>query len=100
MNSAERLFCSSSLWRYLSARNALPWILSGAQLGDHFLEIGDGYGAATPYLEMHVSRVTSLEYDYRSLRKLKSQINSAATLPDFQGSELQLRHKTWQVFVR
>jgi SAM-dependent methyltransferase len=80
MNAAERLFCSSSLWRYISARKALPWILSGAQLGDHLLEIGAGYGAATPYLEMHVSRVTSLEYDYKSLCKLKSQINSAASL--------------------
>jgi ubiquinone/menaquinone biosynthesis C-methylase UbiE len=79
MNAAERLFCSSSLWRYLTAHKVLPWILSGVQLGDHLLEIGAGYGAATPQLARHVSRVTSLEYDYQSLRKLKSQISSAAS---------------------
>ena len=45
-------------------------------LGDHLLEIGAGYGAATPHLRKCVSRVTSLEYDARMIRKLKN--NSAA----------------------
>ena len=75
MNSLERLFCSSSCWRYLSRQTVLPWILSGSRLGDHILEIGAGYGAATRYLGGRVARVTSLEYDPRSLPKLKKNNN-------------------------
>ena len=75
MNGLERLFCSSSCWRYLSRRAVLPWILSGSRLGDHILEIGAGYGAATRYLGERVARVSSLEFDLRSLAKLKKNNN-------------------------
>lgn len=81
MNGFERCFCSSSLWRYLSRRHALPWILSGARLGDHLLEIGAGYGAATCYLQERVARVTSLEYDAKLLGKLKKQANGRPNAP-------------------
>ena len=73
MNAFEHFFCSSSLWRYITQRQLLPWVLSGTRLGDHLLEIGAGYGAATPHLRTRVSRVTSLEYDHNSALKLKSQ---------------------------
>lgn len=69
MNSLEHVFCSSSLWRYVSNRQILPWVLSGSRLGDHILEIGAGYGAATSHLSERVERVTSLEYDARTLAK-------------------------------
>jgi hypothetical protein len=72
VNAAEHIICSSSLWRYFTGRELLPWLLSGTLLGDHLLEIGAGYGAATPTLKTRVSRVTSLEYDQRSSLKLKS----------------------------
>jgi ubiquinone/menaquinone biosynthesis C-methylase UbiE len=71
MNAAEHLICSSSLWRYVTKRRLLPWILSDTSLGDHLLEIGAGYGAATEQLRRRVSRVTSLEYDHVSTQKLK-----------------------------
>lgn len=71
MNAIEHFFCSSSLWHYFSQRKLLPWVVSSTQLGDHLLEIGAGYGAATPYLRQRVTRVTSLEYDHRSTRHLK-----------------------------
>lgn len=73
MNSLEHIFCSSSLWRYVSNRQILPWVLSGSRLGDHILEIGAGYGAATGHLKDRVERVTSLEYDPRSLAKWHKQ---------------------------
>ena len=73
MNAFEHFFCSSSLWAYLTERQLLPWVLSGARLGDHLLELGAGYGAATPYLRKRVTQVTSLEYDSRSLAKLKAR---------------------------
>jgi SAM-dependent methyltransferase len=71
MNRLEHLFCSSSFWRRFSHRSVLPWLVSGSQLGDHILEIGAGYGAATGFLRQRVARVTSLEYDVRSVAKVK-----------------------------
>ena len=77
MNAFENFFCSSSLWRYMTRRQLLPWLLSGTNLGDQLLEIGAGYGAATAYLQTRVSRVSSLEYDHKSTLKLKAQMNGA-----------------------
>lgn len=85
MNSFEHFFCSSSLWRYLSQRQVLPWVLSGSRLGDHILEMGAGYGPATGYLCERVQRVTSVEYDASSLKKLRRRYNgdrSAAVCGD------------------
>jgi ubiquinone/menaquinone biosynthesis C-methylase UbiE len=82
MNALEHYLCSSSLWRYISQRQLLPWVLSGVRLGDHILEIGAGSGAATDYLRQHASRVTSLEYDHDSAIKLKArhQLHSCGVL--------------------
>jgi ubiquinone/menaquinone biosynthesis C-methylase UbiE len=80
MNAAEHLFCSSSLWRYFTGRHLLSRILSCAQLGDHLLEIGAGYGAATAHLQSRVARVTSLDYDLNSVRKLKFRNNGGSTI--------------------
>jgi ubiquinone/menaquinone biosynthesis C-methylase UbiE len=77
MNAFEHCFCSSSLWRYVGERRVLPWLLAGSRLGDHLLEIGAGYGAATGFLSERVERVTSLEYDFGALSKLKKQQLSA-----------------------
>jgi len=63
MNRLENWFCASRLWRYVTKRQLLPWILAGTDLGDHLLEIGAGPGAATEDLRGRVIRVTSLEYD-------------------------------------
>jgi len=90
MNRMEHFFCSTSLWQRVTHRFLLPWVLSGARLGDHVLEIGAGYGAATGHLLKLAPRVTSLEYDPRLLRRLKAKhqcaelttlCGDAATLP-------------------
>jgi SAM-dependent methyltransferase len=73
MNTIEHFFCSSSLWRYFSERHLLPWVLAGNRLGEHTLEIGAGYGAATRYLRGRAERVTALEYDRGSLLKFMEQ---------------------------
>ncbi len=64
-------------------------MLSGARLGDHLLEIGAGYGAATSYLQGRVARVTSLEYDANSLAKLKKHGNGQTCSP-VQGDAARL----------
>jgi SAM-dependent methyltransferase len=90
MNQLEHFFCATSLWQRMTHRFLLPWVLSGARLGDHVLEIGAGYGAATGHLLKLAPRVTSLEYDPRLLRKLRANhqcaeltalCGDAATLP-------------------
>ena len=73
MNRLEHFFCSTSLWQRMTHRLLLPWLLSGAHLGENVLEIGAGYGAATGYLLKLAPRVTSLEYDPRLLQKLQER---------------------------
>ena len=51
----------------------MPWLLAGARLGNHVLEVGAGYGAATGQLAKMVPRLTSLEYDLGSLKKLRKR---------------------------
>jgi SAM-dependent methyltransferase len=77
MNRAEHIVCSSSLWRYFTGRQLLPWVLAEESLGDHLLEIGAGSGAATAHLRQRVARVTSLEYDHQSVCRLALQARNA-----------------------
>ena len=77
MNRMEHFFCSTSLWQRMTHRFLLPWVLTGARMGDHVLEIGAGYGAATGHLLKLAPRVTSLEFDPRLLRKLKANHHCA-----------------------
>ena len=81
MNSFEHFVCSTSLWRRMTHRSLLPWVLSGARLGEHVLEIGAGYGAATGHLLQLAPRVTSLEYDARAIRQLKANQRRRAVAP-------------------
>ena len=64
MNRLENWFCATSLWRQLTHRKLLPWILAGSDLGEHLLEIGPGPGAATEELRRRAARVTSIEYNH------------------------------------
>ena len=95
MNAAEHFICSSTLWRYFTRKKLLPWLLSGTCLGDHLLEIGAGYGAATSYLATRISRVTCLEYDHSSALKLKSQINGIAAAVRGDAANLPFASQTF-----
>jgi SAM-dependent methyltransferase len=65
MNALENWFCSSRIWRRMTERTILPWLLDGAELGDHVLEIGAGAGAASSELRRRARRVTSLEFSHQ-----------------------------------
>ncbi|HEX4545641.1 MAG TPA: class I SAM-dependent methyltransferase [Candidatus Acidoferrum sp.] len=79
MNRFETWFCGSSFWRTVTRRQLLPWVLEGAELGDHFLELGAGLGAATEELQRRAVRVTSLEYDHAFAAKLRARVKGAHT---------------------
>src|SRR5580704_14888432 len=64
MNRFENWFCASSIWRSMTRKHLLPWMLSEAELGGHVLEIGAGPGAATEELKRRAGRVTSIEYSH------------------------------------
>src|SRR5437660_3023730 len=90
MNRYETWFCGTRLWRWVTRRQVLPWILQGSELGEHVLELGAGPGAATEELRRLADRVTSLEYDHAFAAKLGARVNDsnataiqgdAATLP-------------------
>ncbi len=83
MNRLENWFCSTGYWRRVTQKQVLPWIISGASLGDHVLEIGAGPGAATPELRRLARRVTSLEWSHAFAANL------AAREGDSNGSVLQ-----------
>jgi len=48
----------------MTRKRVIPWLLSGADLGEHVLEIGAGPGATTEELRKRAGRVTSLEYSH------------------------------------
>lgn len=77
MNAFERWYCGSALWRYLTRRELLPWMLQGSALGEHVLELGAGAGPATMELARRAPRVTSLEYDHTSAQTLYTRVNSS-----------------------
>jgi len=77
MNRLENWFCASSIWRFITERRVLPWILSGYPLGNHVLEVGAGPGATTDELLRRAGRVTSLEYDAGFVAKLAEKHNGS-----------------------
>jgi demethylmenaquinone methyltransferase / 2-methoxy-6-polyprenyl-1,4-benzoquinol methylase len=76
MNRFENWFCASSLWRSITERRILPWMLSGYKLGDSVLELGAGPGATTEELRRRASNVTSLEYDHKFAARLGTRFRN------------------------
>jgi ubiquinone/menaquinone biosynthesis C-methylase UbiE len=96
MNALEYWFCGSLFWRYVTRRKLLPWLLHGAQLGDHVLELGAGEGTATLELAKLAPQVTSLEYDQKSLAALAARtINSRVRLVQGDASALPFASGTF-----
>jgi SAM-dependent methyltransferase len=77
LNAYETWFCGSWLWRWVTRRRLLPWILQGSELGEHVLELGAGPGAATRQLALRTPRVTSVEYDHSFAAKLGARASGS-----------------------
>ena len=100
MNKFENWFCGSSIWRYVTERRLLPWILSGYALGDHVLEVGAGPGATTKELLRRAGRVTSLDYDPSFVSKLaKRHKSSRVTVVQGDAAALPFQDNTFSSVV-
>ena len=96
MNRYETWFCGTRLWRWMTRRQVLPWVLQGSQLGEHVLELGAGPGVATEELARLAGRVTSLEYDHAFAAKLGVRFNgSNATAIQGDASTLPFADRTF-----
>ena len=99
MNALENWYCSTSFWRWLTRKRLLPWLLGGADLGDHLLEIGAGPGAATAELRNRVPRVTSLEYDHAFAVRLARKHGNGASVVQGDAAALPFPDRTFSSAV-
>jgi SAM-dependent methyltransferase len=100
MNRFETWFCGSPLWRYVTRRQLLPWVLQGSELGEHVLELGAGPGAATEELGRLAARVTSLEYDHAFAAKLGAMVrHSNANVIQGDGAALPFADRTFSSVI-
>jgi ubiquinone/menaquinone biosynthesis C-methylase UbiE len=79
MNGLENWFCAITFWRNVTRHKLLPWMLQGYDHGERVLELGAGFGAATPALQEKFSSVTSLEYNGLFASKLAHEYRARAT---------------------
>ena len=99
MNALENWYCSTSFWRWMTRARLLPWLLGGADLGDHLLEIGAGAGAATAELRKRVPRVTSLEYDGKFAARLAQKNETGGAVVQGDASALPFADRTFSSAV-
>jgi len=72
MNLFHHWLCRSARWRK-TIQQRVPWVLSGADLGQSVLELGPGPGLTTDLLRLTVRRVTAIELDPKLAESLNSR---------------------------
>jgi len=55
----------------------VPWVLSGANLGENVVELGPGPGLTTDLLRLAVQRLTALEIDAKLAESLSSRLRGS-----------------------
>ncbi len=79
----------------MTRERLLPWLLGGADVGDHVLEIGAGAGAATAELRKRARRVVSLEYDHLFAVKIARKNGSGAGVVQGDAASLPFADRTF-----
>lgn len=74
MNRAHHLYCASRHWARTVENELLPWGLDGVELGDDVLEIGPGKGVTTRVLAPRLPKLTVIEIEHRSARRLRDEL--------------------------
>lgn len=89
MNLIHRRICSSDGWVQAVREHMIPWALQDVPLGTDSLEIGPGFGATTRVLVEMVPKLTIVEVDPASARRLDAQFPDV-TVIEGDGARLPL----------
>ncbi|MGA8028185.1 MAG: class I SAM-dependent methyltransferase [Bryobacteraceae bacterium] len=73
MNHLHHWLCRSARWRK-TVQQRMPWVLSGADLGQNVLELGPGPGLTTELLYPTVRHLTAIEIDPKLAQSLQSRL--------------------------
>jgi SAM-dependent methyltransferase len=76
VNRLHDWLCRSGRWRK-TIQQRVPWVLSGADLGQNVLELGPGPGLTTDRLRLAVRRVTTIEVDPKLAESLSSRLRGS-----------------------
>jgi SAM-dependent methyltransferase len=73
VNRLHRWLCRSQRWRK-TIQQRVPWVLSGADLGQNILELGPGPGLTTDLLRITAHRITAIEIDPMLAKSLSARL--------------------------
>ncbi|KOG87651.1 methyltransferase type 11 [Streptomyces varsoviensis] len=90
MNLIHRRVCNSDRWARAVEDQLLPWALEGVEFGSETLEIGPGYGATTKVLLRLAERLTILEVDRESAKRLAGRYGDRAEVIHGDGAGMPL----------
>ena len=76
MNRLHDSLCRSARWRK-TIQQRVPWVLSGADLGQNVLELGPGPGLTTDLLRLRVRRITAIEVDSKLAESLSARLGGS-----------------------
>ena len=76
MNRVHHWLCRSARWQK-TIEKRVPWVLSGADLGQNVLELGPGPGLTTDLLRLRVKRITAIEVDPKLAESLNSRLRGS-----------------------
>lgn len=77
MNLVHRYLCRSARWGKMLEEIVMPWVLSGAELGQDVLEVGPGPGLTTDILRPRTARLTAIEIDPRLAGALAARLDGS-----------------------
>ena len=73
VNRFHHWLCRSGRWRK-TIEKRVPWVVSGANLGQNVLELGPGPGLTTDLLRLTLERLTTIEVDPGLAASLRSRL--------------------------
>jgi SAM-dependent methyltransferase len=99
MNLIHRRLCSSGKWSRAVEESIIPWTLDGLELGDDVLEIGPGFAATTRVLSRRAGRLTALEVDEPSARRLAAEFGDTVRIVHGDGTAMPFADDTYSAAV-
>lgn len=76
MNLFHHWLCRSARWRQ-TIQHRVPWVVSGADLGQDVLELGPGPGLTTDLVRLSAQRITAIELDPELAESLRRRLHGS-----------------------